>query len=225
MNLKRLLLILCMLYGGFTLAQAPAGLWGEAEIGYKITSKIKLTLGEEMRLRENLSKIDRFETTLGATYKFNKYFKAGAGYTFIKYNHPDGYWENRQRFYAEAQGEYKVYRVTMSLREKVQSTYREGVIETSARANPKLYVKSRVEASYSVKNSGFDPYISAEFFNTINDPQKNELTKIRYTFGTKYKINKKNSLNLFYRYVTEKFDDDIEGSNIIGIGYIFEFKK
>lgn len=225
MNNRYYILIVCLLYTGLTSAQAPAGLWGEAEIGYKLNSKIKLTLSEEIRLRENLSKIDRSETTLGASYKFNKYLKAGGGYAFIKYNHPNGYWENRQRFYAEVEGEYKINRVTMSLREKVQSTYREGVLETATRANPKLYLKSRLSASYSVKHSGFDLYISAEFYNTLNDPQQNELTKIRYTFGTKYKINKKNSLNLFYRYVSEKSDDDVEGSNIIGIGYIFEIKR
>ncbi len=225
MSKRLLLFIFVLINSGLLRAQAPYSLWSELDISYKIAPKLKLYLGEELRLRDNLSNLDRLETSLGVSYKIEKHFKVGAGYTYINYNHPDGYWENRHRFYGEIDGQFKIYRVTMSLKEKVQSTYRSGVDATETRANPKMYIRSKLSAEYNLKKSRFNPYVSAEIYNTINDPQKNEITKIKYTFGTKFRINEKNSLNLFYRYSSEKNDDDVEGANILGITYSIDLNK
>ena len=58
-------------------------------------------------------------------------------------------------------------------------------------------------------------------YNSFND--NFGIEKIRYTVGTSYKINKKNSIDLYYRYIANG-DEDEEGGHIIGVGYKFKLK-
>lgn len=210
--------------GGQINAQGGLNLWSSAELNYKINKRVKLSLSEELRLRENLAKTDRFETSLEATYKLFSFIKVGAGYSLLNYNHPRKGWEIRHRVNLSVEGEYSIGRFDLAIREQYQNTYRVGITGTSERLNPKMYVRSRLSVSYNISGSRIYPYTSAEFYHTVNSPVENELSKIRYTLGTKYKLSKRNSLNLYYRYVTEKEDDDIEGSNIIGIGYTINIR-
>jgi len=199
------------------------GVWANADISIKILPKLNATFEEELRTRDNSGTIDRFESSLELSYKFNKYLKAGGGYSLINYNHPDDYWETRHRYFFFIQGEYSLNRFTFSLKERYQSTYRVGVSETSTRANPKLYLRSRLMATYDIRKSRFSPYCSAEFYYTLNNPTENQMNKIRYTIGSKFKLNKSSNLNIYYRYVTKKNTSDIEGDNILGLGYSFNF--
>ncbi len=203
-------------------AQDDAGLWLNGDINFKIAPKLQLEVAESFRLRESLGEIDRSETSLDLSYKFFKFLKAGGVYDFICYNHPTKDWEARHRYKIYVTGDFSINRFNISVREMFQSTYRVGVEETSTRANPKMILRSRVMAEYDIKGSRFTPYLSAEYYNTLNDPVKNELIKTRYTAGTKYKINKRNCLEIFYRHISEKDEDDVEGSNILGIGYSYK---
>lgn len=77
---------------------------------------------------------------------------------------------------------------------------------------------------YDIKKSKFEPYLSVELFNLLNDPVENDMDKIRYTAGTNYKLNKRNKLDLFYRY--DNFmdeDEDFNGRHVVGIGYSHSF--
>lgn len=188
----------------------------------KILPGLNISLEEDFRLRDNLQTVDRFSTTAELSYRFNKYVKVGGAYNLINYNHPTKDWEVRHRYYFYATGSYRIDRFTISLRERFQSTYRVGVSETAKRANPKLYLRSRVEVEYDIRKSKFEPFASVEFYNTLNDPQKNEMDRIRYTIGSKYKLNKQHAFNLFYRYIS--FADDEENSaHMIGLGYSYKF--
>jgi Protein of unknown function (DUF2490). len=211
---------------GSTLSFAQSddlGMYTSVEVSRKIVSKLEVSLEEEFRLRDNLNEIDRFSTALQLSYKFCPYLKAGGAYNLINYNHPTKDWEIRHRYYFFVQGSYEFNRFTISLRERFQSTYRQGVSETSTRANPKQYIRSKVALSYNIKNSSFEPYTSCEFYNSLNNKTGNGLDKIGFILGTKYKINNKNSLDLYYKYVNFDEDEDETNSHIIGIGYSHKF--
>ncbi len=205
-------------------AQSGIRFIGSGDLSFKLGKKLEAELGQELRVADNFSSLERLETSAALSWKLSKYLKAGGGYVFIYQNRYDDGWEKRHRFYGQLTGLIKPGRFTISLRERFQSTSRVGVEATSARANPKMYLRSRAMCEYDIRKSPFSPYISAEYYLTLNDPVKNELTKIRYTIGTNFRINGKNSLNLYYRYVTEKEDDDIEGSDFIGLSYSFKIK-
>ncbi|MDR2920888.1 MAG: DUF2490 domain-containing protein [Tannerella sp.] len=189
----------------------------------KKISKVSIALEEEFRLRENFSTADRFSTSLDLSYKPWKYLKVGGAYNLINHNHETKGWEVRHRYYFYATGNYSFNRFNISLRERFQSTYRAGVKETAKRANPKLFLRSRLKLEYDIKKSKLEPYASVEFFSPLNDPVDNSMDKIRYTAGTNYKLNKRNKLDFFYRYNNFMDDDDIGGQHVIGLGYSYSF--
>ena len=204
-------------------AQDDLGSSLSADITKRIIPGLNLSLEEDFRLRDNLSEVDRFSTTLELSHKPWKFLKLGGAYNLINYNHETKGWEVRHRYYFFATGSYRINRFTVSLRERFQSTYRVGVKETSKRANPKLYLRSRLEVEYDIRNCKFEPFASVELYNTLNDPQGNKMNKLKYTAGSKYKLNKRNSLQLYYRYVNFKDDDEGNGKHMIGLGYSYKF--
>ncbi|GGJ88270.1 DUF2490 domain-containing protein [Parabacteroides faecis] len=204
-------------------AQDDLGSSLSADITKRIIPGLNLSLEEDFRLRDNLSEVDRFSTTLELSYKPWKFLKLGGAYNLINYNHETKGWEVRHRYYFFATGSYRINRFTVSLRERFQSTYRVGVKETSKRANPKLYLRSRLEVEYDIRNCKFEPFASVELYNTLNDPQGNKMNKLKYTAGSKYRLNKRNSLQLYYRYVNFKDDDEGNGKHMIGLGYSYKF--
>jgi len=203
-------------------AQDEFGTSMEVKVSKKIIKGLQFSLEEEFRLRENMGTTDRFSTTAELSYKVIDYLKIGGAYNLINYNHEKKGWEIRHRYYFYATGSYTFNRFTLSLRERFQSTYRVGVEETAKRANPKLYLRSKLEIEYDIRKSPFEPYASVELYNTLNDPQKNEIDRVRYTGGCKYKLNKQHALQLYYRYVSYA-DDEENSKHLIGLGYSFKF--
>lgn len=219
-TLKILAFAGAFLCSSFSFAQSDdMGMAASVELNRKIIPKLEASLEEEFRLRDNFGETDRLSSTLELSYKFNRYLKAGGAYNLINYNHPNKSWEVRHRYYFFAQGSYSFNRFTISLRERFQSTYRVGVSETETRSNPKLYLRSKLLLSYDIKGSGFSPYTSCELYNTLNEKTGNKMDRISYILGTKYKINKRNSLQFYYRYINFNEDEDTENRHIIGIGY------
>ena len=222
-HLKTIFLIISLLAVNQLSAQDDLGSSLSVDITKKIIPRLNLSLEEDFRLRDNLSETDRFSTTLDLSYKPWKFLKLGGAYNLINYNHETKGWEVRHRYYFYATGSYRFNRFTVSLRERFQSTYRVGIKETSKRANPKLYLRSRLEVEYDIRSCKFEPYASVELYNTLNDPQGNKMNKLRYTAGSKYKLNKRNSLQLYYRYINFKDDDEGNGKHMIGLGYSYKF--
>ncbi len=222
--LKKTGLLVTLFWSTFSFAQSDnLGMSASVEINKKILPKLEASLEESFRLRDNFSEIDRFSTALELSYKFNSYLRVGGAYNLINYNHPKKDWEVRHRYYFFAQGYYSFNRFTLSLRERFQSTYREGVSETTTRSNPKLYLRSRILLSYNIKGIGFEPYTSCELYYTLNDKTGNSMNKISYILGTKYKINKRNYLQIYYRYINFNEDEDEENRHILGMGYSHKF--
>lgn len=217
-----LLLIGCLIPVARFYAQDALGSSLSVGLTKKILPGFNVSLEEDFRLRDNLQSVDRFSTTVELSYRFNKYLKTGGAYNLINYNHPTKNWEVRHRYYFYVTGSYRINRFTLSLRERFQSTYRVGVSETSKRPNPKFYLRSRLELEYDIRKCRFEPFASVEFYNTLNDPQGNELDRVRYTVGSKYKLNKKSAFNIFYRYISYT-DEEEKSSHLIGLGYSYKF--
>ena len=146
--------------------------WGSSisvELSKRIIKGLNVSFEEDFRLRDDFKTVDRFSSTLELSYKPITYLKIGGAYNLMYYQHEKRGWEYRQRYYFYATGMYKIDRFRFSIRERFQSTYRNGVKETAKRANPKLYLRSRFEVEYDIRKSKFAPFASVEMFNTLND--------------------------------------------------------
>lgn len=201
------------------------GIWTSIEGEKKIIKGLSFALEGEFRSRDNSRKTDRWSGSADLSYRIWPFLKAGASYTYIYTGNEKKkgiVWEHRHRYNIYLLGSYKWNRFNISLRERFQHTYRSGVKKTAKRANPKQVLRSRLQIAYDIKKSKFTPYASCELYHTLNDPIDNGYEKTRWTAGTKYKLNKKNSFDIYYRYQT-KSDDDEPNGHILGLGFSHKF--
>lgn len=205
--------------------------WGSMltlEIMKKITSDFSVGLEGEHRSRANFTENERWNIDSYLRYDLCKYVTIGGGFTYIYYSHLTKGWENRYRWLAHITGEYPIGDFKFFLRERFQSTEREGVSEYNkknerVRANPKFVLRSRLEVEYDVPKSHFEPFVSVEFFHKLNHPDENGLDKVRYSIGTTYKITKSHSITAFFRYINSQDIDEDDCAKILSLGYKFKF--
>ncbi len=96
-----------------------------------------------------------------------------------------------------ATGSYSIHRFNILLWERFHSTYRNGVSATNKRANPKLFLRSRLKSEYNIPDISLKPYVSVEFYNPLNDPIENTMNKIRWKAGSTHRINIKHEIELY----------------------------
>lgn len=195
---------------------------------------------EELRLKENLSQIDRIYTTVGYSYSVCSWFKASAFYALIANNRGNGVsMEMRHRFYLELTASYKTGDWTFSLRERPQATIHTAHIDPGVAPQTAWVLRHRLMGEYKVPGTGWAPYAFVELTQTLNAPQSvgNYLEKVRSSLGVKYAFSKRSSLDIYYRFdykVTDEpsFDDtgaldfilSERGSHhIIGLEYGYKF--
>lgn len=229
--------ILCLTVTG-TGAQS---LWTSAEMKFGIVGNLSGNVEGEYRTNDGMSATERWTASAGLDYKLCKWLKLSADYKLI-YRHIDSrttkkgnivsdYWSVRHRAGLSLTGSYRLNRLTLSLRERYQYTYRgeqsvakwdgdDGTAKSDEiiESKSKHVLRSRLKVEYNIRKSHFTPFASCEFYNSLSDFTHD---KVRYTIGTDYKINKKHSLNAFYRYVDTSDDDESDG-HVIGIGYKFK---
>lgn len=224
MNKYKLTLVVICLFAsvGIHAQSDDFGIWTSIELEKKILPGLNIATEGEFRTRDNSGTIDRWSASADVSYRLLPYLKVGGTYSFINFNHEKREWEVGHRYSLYVTGSYKWNRLNISLREKYQHTYRNGVSSTSTRANPKDMLRSRLQLSYNIPKCKFNPYASVELYHTLNDPQSNGLDKTRYTLGTEYKLNKKSAFEVFYRYQDEADDDETNG-HVLGVGYKLKF--
>jgi opacity protein-like surface antigen len=149
-----------------------------------------------------------------------KFLKGGISYNLLNYYDLQDGWDYRHRYNVYVTGDKSFGRFNVSLRERLQGTHRPQQISDH---NPKWYLRSRLEVEYDIKDCHFEPFASAEMYYSLNDPDptNNSINRWRFIAGTKYNINKKNALQLYYRY-TNYADEDDDSGHMICIGYSFD---
>lgn len=218
----------------------PAGLDVSAEVEYRTTDQFKHT--------------DRWGIGAALGYKPIKPLKLAVGYTFYQQYNPsaidrkgrdvDQYYEAKHRVNFSATGSLKLWKLELSLRERYQYTYRpemlvprfdEGVAagNKTVDATSKHVLRTRLQVSIKpYKKCRFQPYVSAELYSLLggyNHTEKvsisaNGTDKWRFTAGSSFRINKRNSVELFYRYNRVNDPDDLDAAHLIGVSYSFKLK-
>lgn len=218
------------------------GIWTSVEIKKSITKRMRAFVEGEYRTRDGFSETERWAGSIGLDYKIFSFLKASAGYTFIyrqtedeitkKGNIIPAYWQPRHRLNLSLTGSYEWKRFTFSLRERWQYTYRpeqyvakfdeDGVTpkdDELVKGKGKNILRSRAEIEYNIRKTPLTPFVSSELYHNFSGF---DLEKIRWTAGVTFKVNKNNSLQLYYRYQNNSDDDESNG-HVAGVGYTFKF--
>lgn len=202
----------------------------EGCVEWEATKDLSLEAGVEARFKNNMRSTDRIHTFIGATYDISKHLAIGGEYILINmYDSEINGWEsNRHRVNCNIEGDVKVGDVELSLRERVQMTFRTDEVKLYEKANPEAILRSRLMATYKIPKSRWSPYLLFELHNTLNTPKP--MAKLEYyngeTFcyvnrlrggvGAKYRINRNNRLD-FYYYIDfdRSYDIDYKKSGVI----------
>jgi hypothetical protein len=233
-NPLRLLLGCTLLMASLAPAQnaqdTDFGLWTTLDLSKKLDNGLKLAFEEEYRLRNDLMTTDKFQSTFELSYKIGKHFTPGVSYTLINYYHPrddehaHNFWETRHRFNVFGEGELDFARFTLSVRERLQTTYRVLDSLSSAKINPKLMLRSKASLTYNIKGIPLEPFAFAEFHHLLNmqgDPMAYE--KYRIGAGLKYTFNKTLSVKVGYLYTAESDKEEGEKANVLTVGFGYKF--
>ena len=77
-------------------------------------------------------------------------------------------------------------------------------------------LRSRLTAKWDIPKCKINPFASVELYSRLDDWKGCD--KMRYRIGASYKINKDNSISLYYLYQDANDDDEPKG-HAIGLGY------
>ena len=175
---------------------------------------LSLTLEEEIRSAPS----HRAHTTVGLGYTpiENLHFYAayttmiyGAEGAKVDWSDPEKFIRHRVNVFATAQ--WKLGQWNLSWREGVMMDARTDEVDKRVKNNADFTLRSRLQAVYSIPNTPLGIVGKLEVLNTLNAPVDyiNNLSKEQYgdyisewrpELGLQWKIDKKNTLSLTYRY-------------------------
>ena len=232
-------------------AQTESGLIAGAEVEKKVNKQLSIGFEAELRTRNNFKTMDRWSLGLGASYKFNKWLKADAGYQLLNTNFREklepytsdsgkprikwrpSYWDIKHRVYASLTGTYKFQNnLRLSLRERWQYTYRpEKTVTRWDFDNSWWEDKVRLGKGKNQLRSRLQ--LEYDKKKALLTPYASvelynswAIEKIRYTVGTDINVTKSHTFNVFYRFQNMKnveADEYDPNMHYLGVGYKFKF--
>lgn len=232
----------------------PATLFAQANISAETTSKqsaevhviasfvksfdhgLKLTLEEEIRSIPS----HRAHTTISLAYTPIEYLSMSAGYVLKLYGNQG--WDNpnkflRHRVNIDATGQVTLGQWKLSLRERLMLDARADEIDLREKNRVDYTLRSRLQASYSIPNQPLSIVAKVEMFNTLNAPVEyiNSLSlsqqygqyinEWRPELGLQWKVDKKNTINVAYRYnYVYSRDIDVATSGDVALTHAYTHK-
>jgi outer membrane receptor protein involved in Fe transport len=195
----------------FSQVLSDAKLWTGISVSKKIND-FNFSISEEYRRSENLSQTDKIFTEFDISYKVIKNLTAGITYRFNQdRNFEQGGFDFNHRFNFDLGYDYDFNDFEFSLRTRYQVSKE---IYSSDKLN-----RNKLAIKYKL-NKQIHPYVSYELFYQFNDIRA--FNRDRIEMGTKYKINKNNSLKLGYIFEDKFNRKNLEHNHIYFINYSIE---
>ena len=204
----------------------------EGAFEWEFVKDLSLEAAVQMRLKDDFSSVDRIQTSLGLNYEPIKYFNFGADYILINGHDAQGWDRPRHRVNVNAEGKVDIGRFELSLRERVQTTFRTDSVNRYEKMNPEIMLRSKFNVSYSIRHSRWTPYLMFELHNTLNAPKvvsnfkteplsiDNYISRYRAGVGAKFKVSKKHRLDFYYYFDYDRsYDIDYKGNKGALKGY------
>ena len=127
-----------------------------------------------------------------------------ATYSVDKYRHDDGQTNWTDKNYTKIAG----------------SEYYIRTDESGKSAQEKRQLRSRIGLDYDIPHWKFDPFVSYELFNDIDNGFKTE--KSRLTAGVEFSFKKMHNFEVAYMWQNQHDDDEPAGS-FVCLSYKFDF--
>ncbi len=182
-----------------------AGLWNTINVSYRLNKKWSLLFTQELRLRENYSRLNLLYTNLGVSYNLYKGLKTAIIYRHIDKFLLDNTFSFRNRFMWDLSYKYDgLKNWTFSYRHRAQIEWMDYLTSLLGK-EPQLFSRNKFEVAYEFGK--WSPNISSELRIQITDPRNNEdddnLSRNRTIYGLDYSLNDAVKLGAYYLYQKE----------------------
>ena len=195
-------------------------LWSGIRLEMDIFNKVSVRIEEEIRLPENISIIEDCFTDLGILYNFLDNFTLRGYYRFTRRNEIDDRTSNIHRYCIDLKYEKSIYRWDLALRTRYQSRYK-NISSDELGNKPDNYNRSKFSLAYDIYRSPLKPRIWFEVFYQLNNPDGNEMDKIRFAPEMSYRINNNFRVRIYYIIEKEYNVYDPETNYILGTSLIY----
>jgi len=188
-----------------------------ATTDFSVTKKFDFAFSQEVRLNQNLGKVNSHLTEASVGYKVFKWLNTGLTYRFTKRFEPEA--NNKHRLYGILGVEYQFEPIKTEFGARVR-VEREWIHDEDGVEGD---IRPRISAAYKNKNIRFEPGVSAEFFWTKKQEEtKYVYSRYRLRAGLDYKITKHHEVSGYYAYQSEEKKKSIEVIHIIGLSYTYK---
>lgn len=205
------LLIVLFLFIEQSFSQTDLGLWSGIAIEKEISKKFEFEVGEELRLKNNITQVNSLLTELGFTYKANKFYRLGLGYRFTYYT--NGSFGNRLTL--SNQVRYKIEDITLSYRLNVQQDF-------STKDPIEYKIRNKISIDYKI-NKHWEIGTAGELFYSFYF-NRNVLDRYRLSFGVDHSFNKRHKLGASIMFQQEINLANPESDVVLGVKYKYSMK-
>ncbi len=203
-------------------------LWSTIEVQYSPIKKIKLSLEQHLRLKEDASVTDEYFTQVNLEYKFFENLYIAGGVRFINENDNVGKkqgYEKHFRYNFDMGYSHDIKSFEVSYRIRYQNK-RELNLPVDTKDLPKENIRFKLGLKYKIKKWPLDPKISAEIFSFKREGtlivSEAKLSKYRLTFGTDYSFKKFGKFGAYYRFQENINENELNKiTTIIGLKYSY----
>jgi hypothetical protein len=218
-------LLLWNLNGFSQVVYPDFGMWNTISIEKKLNKKISVSIDEEFRLKENLSRINLFYTNLGVNYKFSKKLKAALIYRNTQKNADARGYDIKHRIMIDI-----IYKEKLS--KKFNLTFRqrfqfenENIFSSNDGKYIESFLRSKFDLSYNITKK-IKTSLSEELRFQLHDPRNDEtdygLRRFRHCLGIDYDISSKSTMGAYYLIQNEITTYKPNELYIFGLQYSFQ---
>jgi len=199
-------------------------LWSSVGIRTNITPKLRIGIEEEARFFENISLLDKLNSDLTVDYELFDGVRVGLLYRLIVNREKDGDYELKHRFSASLAAEKQKGPWKLGVNLKFQKTYDE-FFHSDDWYLPKNYLRVEGEISRPLNMNRAEPYATLEWWYYLPQGQQAFFDQYRLTLGVKHKLAKDHRINVYYRIQQEIQVEDPLFAHVLGIGYLFTWRR
>jgi len=198
-----------------------AQLWADLKLDHKLNSNASIYGQVGSRFSENISKIGMGFAELGTDYELNKTWEIGASYRFYSSRKNEDLYSNRHKFNLDLSFKKSYYLLSLKLRTRAQMQFKDIYCSSDGKI-PGFQWRNKLELKYKLTKK-IKQFFYFECYLPLSNSESFELTKTKYCIGGEYKINKRNSFEIYYLYQGQLHQNNPDRDFVTGISYICSF--
>lgn len=223
--MKKTILFLFILFNSsfasFSQTTNDAGLWSTFNFEKKLKHNSFIFFTEELRLRENFTRLNLLYTEVGVGIQPYKFLKVSLAYRSIDKYLIDNTFSFRHRLMLDISLKKKIGTILLSYRQRLQSEVR-NVYTSENGSLPESYSRNKFEIKYD-PGKRVMPYFATELRYQVRNPRLIEADKkwhrSRFIMGIDFEKNKRDKFGFYYLIQGEFNLSAPQNIYIIGLEY------